>query len=243
MRKYSRDKEVYVRRFNEGSWSEEIQVSPNDVPNYEDHTEPAIAVYDGGAVICWSWDFHQPKGYTKQAAAPTIFVRSVNDNLQLGKPIAVSNKNIDVTPAIVVGDNKQLWCAWDSLSRKRQKTISINNIDISRGMSAGNARVLTEPAANVCSPCFAKGPGGRLTLLWSEKQGDKPWLLKRADFDGAKRQWSKAEIVKMEGNPRFCSATYDLHGRLWISYSVESEKGREIVVEKLEKVKKHVAKP
>jgi len=58
----SRDKEVFARRFRNGTLSKEVQISPTDVPSYEDHTDPAVALVGGRAMICWSWDFHQPKG-------------------------------------------------------------------------------------------------------------------------------------------------------------------------------------
>ena len=111
----SRDKEVYIRRWKDGNWSDEVQVSPTDVPWYEDHSEPAIAAYGNKAIVCWSWDYHQPKGYTKDAKEPTIFARGISDALKPGKIVAVSGKNIDVTPAIAVGKDGRIWCAWDSL--------------------------------------------------------------------------------------------------------------------------------
>lgn len=58
MAQWSRDKEIYLRRWSGSKWSDEVQISPTDVPQYEDHSDPAIAACDDGAVVCWSWDFH-----------------------------------------------------------------------------------------------------------------------------------------------------------------------------------------
>ena len=71
----SRDKEVYLRRFENGEWSREVQISPKDVPAYEDHTDPTVSAYRDGVIVAWSWDFHPPlKGYSRYAQNPTIFM-------------------------------------------------------------------------------------------------------------------------------------------------------------------------
>jgi hypothetical protein len=64
MGKYSRDKEVYIRKLENGQWSNEIRISPTDVPQYEDHSEPSISAYGSGVAIAWSCDFYPPNlGY------------------------------------------------------------------------------------------------------------------------------------------------------------------------------------
>ncbi|MHC4648740.1 MAG: S41 family peptidase, partial [Planctomycetota bacterium] len=233
MGRYSRDKEVYLRRLENGKWSEEIQISPTDVPQYEDHSDPAIAAYGNGAVVAWSWDFHPPnKGYPREAEAPTIFMRTVSDRMALGKISSVSGKNIDVTPALAVSESRQIWCAWDSLGRNQRKTLCIGNPRLGRDNPSNKVKALNKPAANVCSPCFAVSrTGGRLTLLWSEKTSDSQWVLKRADLDRS-NQWSNTVTVESEGNPRYCSAAYGHQGELWVAYSIETNNGSEVVAKK-----------
>ena len=115
----SRDREVYVRRNDGKNWSREIQVSPQDVPWYEDHSDPAIAPYADGVVVCWSWDYHRPKGYPDYAQDPTIFARTIGDDLNLGNPVVVSRRYIDTAPAVAVDPVGRVWCAWDSMWRSR----------------------------------------------------------------------------------------------------------------------------
>ncbi|MHC4736309.1 MAG: redoxin family protein, partial [Planctomycetota bacterium] len=230
MGKYSRDKEVYLRRLDNGKWSQEVQISPTDVPQHEDHSEPAISAYGNGVIVAWSWDFHPPnRGYSKEAESPTIFMRPVNDKMGLGKISSVSGKNIDVTPAVIVSGNRQIRAAWDSLGKNQRKRLCIGNPNIGRNNPANKIQSINNPVFNVCSPCFAGSPSGRLTLLWSETENGSRWRLKKADLDNNNR-WSIPTTVESEGNPRFCSASYNRQGELWIAYSGQTKQGRKIVV-------------
>ena len=109
----SRDKEVYVRRMERGTLSREIQVSPTDVSEYEDHSEPFIEAYGSGAIVGWSWDFHAPnKGYSSQGKTPTIFFRPISGSMKMGKIACVSGQNVDVTPSLAIGRDKKIWSYW-----------------------------------------------------------------------------------------------------------------------------------
>jgi hypothetical protein len=225
----SRDKEVYVRSFDGKQWSDEIQVGPKDVSEYEDHSDPVVAGLDDGALVCWSWDYHKPKGYPKNASEPTIFVRKITGELKLGKVLAVSTNAIDVTPVIGVSQGDRLWSAWDSLSDYR-KSLCVRQFTV-RGGGKGRSKKLSGDIWNVCSACFAAGgPDGLLTLIWSQTNDGRHWMLKRSDLAKRKTQWSKAVTIRSKGNPRFCSGAYDSNGDLWIACSVETEAGREVEV-------------
>lgn len=232
MRGRSRDKEVYVRRWDGQRWSAEIQVSPTDVPDYEDHCDPAIAGYEDGVIVAWSWDFHQPEGYTKQAEQPTVFLRRVSSDLNLSRAAAVSGRGIDMTPAVAVGADKRIWVAWDSLGG-REKAVCLKEASLGADGGTEEIRKPGGRVVNVCSPCFAAGANDVVTLVWSQTSDGKRWVLRRADFEAARNRWSDAKAVESEGNPRFCSAGHDSKGELWISYTVETDKGREIRVSKL----------
>jgi len=232
---YSRDKEVYLRKLENGKWSDELQISPTDVPQHEDHSDPAVSVCGNGVVVAWSWDFHPPnRGYSKEAEAPTIFLRTVSDRMALGKISSVSGKNIDVTPAVAASGNRQIWAAWDSLGWNQRKRLCVGNPHIGRDNPANKIQSLNKPVVNVCSPCFATSPTGHLTLLWSETEDGGRWVLKRADLD-TNNHWSIPTVVEFQDNPRFCSVTYSPQGRLWIAYSGRTKQGREIVVKNLSK--------
>jgi hypothetical protein len=234
----SRDKEIYVRKLKNGKWSGPVQVSPKDVPDYEDHTDPAIVADSEGVLVAWSWDYHRPKGYPKEPETASIFVRRVVGRPRAKEIRAISGTSVDVTPAVAIDGKGNLQFAWsclkwDGSKSKAAKAISIAALDIGL-KDKDKVEHKGEVAAgmmNVCTPDFASGDG-KLTLVWSQRQDGKKWVLKRADFDSEKISWSEAETLESEGNPRFCSADFDSKGALWIAMSVETENGREVKVKR-----------
>jgi len=233
MGRYSRDKEVYIRKYENGEWSDEVQVSPTDVPQHEDHTEPAITAYGGGVIVAWSWDFHPPnKGYSEQAESPTIFARGISGAMNLGEISCISGKNVDVTPCLVVSDDNQIWCAWDSLGRNERKQLCLSNVYPGRDSSTGEILSMSKMVANVCTPSLAAGMGGQLVLIWSETEDHTSWVLKRAVYDAGSKKWSEPQAIISEDNPRYCAAAYDYTGNFWLAYSAETKTGRKIIVVK-----------
>jgi len=236
MNGYSRDKEVYARRCDGAGWSDEIHISPADVPQYEDHTDPAILPYKDGVAVCWSWDFHPPRGYTGNARTPTIFLRTIDEDLKLGRMATVSGGNIDTTPAMAVDRDHRIWCAWDSLVRDRlsgssRKGLYFREADL-RGQDRGAmGENLSGLVKNVCTPGFASSSADAVALVWSESDMQGKWELRSTFFDGkSSHRWAKPGTVVSEGNPRFPAAAFDAGGQLWIAYSAETDKGREIQV-------------
>jgi hypothetical protein len=235
----SRDKEVYVRRWADNRWSAEVRISPTDVPEYEDHSDPAIAGLDEGAVVCWSWDFHRPKGYAYEAETPTIFARRVDAGLKPGRIVPISGRRIDVTPALGNCREEGIWCAWDSLGSERTlggygKTLCLKKASLGAASGRTESIRLGGPVVNVCTPAFAVGRAGAIALLWSETADGHNWVLKHAEFDPDRETWSKPETVESRGNPRFCSGCYDSAEQLWVSYSAESDNRTGIIVRKIQ---------
>jgi len=231
----SRDKEVYARRYDGTRWSDEIHVSPSDVSQYEDHTDPAIVPYDGGVAVCWSWDFHPPRGYTGSARAPTIFLRTIDEDLNLGRMTTVSGRGIDTTPAIAVDRQRAIWCAWDSLVRdsssgSTSKGLYVRAAELKRPDRGALGDDLSDRSKNVCTPCFAANSTRELTLVWSEADLQDRWTLKSAAYAHETKRWTPPRTVVAEGCPRFPASAFANDGRLWIAYSTETETGREIRV-------------
>jgi hypothetical protein len=227
----SRDKEVFVRTLKGGELSKEIQVSPTDVPSYEDHTDPGIAILGDQAVVCWSWDYHRPKGYTQEPETPTIFVRAVGADLRLGRPFHASGRAIDMVP-VLAAQGKGAWCAWDSLisgRSGRSKTLFVRRVEATG--CAGEPAALATGLEHICSPSFAPDPQGRMTLVWCQKKPDGTWELQKSTCD-AQGRWSEPQTLVTAGNPRYGSAVYDVQGKLWVSYAADTDKGRQIQVQR-----------
>jgi hypothetical protein len=237
MGQISRDKEVYLRKYSNGTLSEEIHISPSDVPVYEDHTDPSISVMNGQIFVSWSWDFHRPKGYTKDAKEPTIFARTVNQDLALSRPFNISGPRIDAAPVLSSVNNDNLWCAWDSLGPSQKDRTYRKNLYV-RALNAQDAVsqefAVAQDLVNVCSPCFAFDNAGNGVLTWSQSEDGKNWSLWKAGYDSSNDCWKEPVVVISEGNPRFGSCVYDNRGRLWIAYSVQTDKGREVAVKQVD---------
>jgi hypothetical protein len=238
MGRYSRDKEVYARRYDGREWSQEIRVSPTDVPTYEDHSDPAIAAFRHGAMVAWSWDYHRPRGYPQTASEPTVFVRSIGNDLRLDRPQVVSGHYIDTTPTTAVDGSGQVWCAWDHLGRNPvsgayRKELHVRRFDPASGSSSSTPHQQSAGLYNLCTPCFAVSPEGMVTLVWAETKDGEQWSLRKADFNPNEAGWPESETLVSEANPRFPSAAYDSKGNLWIAYSAETVAGREIRIKKL----------
>ena len=226
----SRGKRVCLRRFEHDAWSEEVEISPTDVPEFEKHFDPAIWPSENGVVVAWIWDFHPQysQGYSLFAESPTIFIRPVDQNMGLGRISSVSGKNIDLMPAVAISGNHQVWSAWDSQSGNLNKQICLANPAIGVNVAPDRIQVLDSNMKNVCTPTFVPKPDGGLTLLWSETQDGKQWMLRKMELDVARNHWSQPQLVQSQGNPRFASGTYDKQGHLWVAYSAETERGRRI---------------
>ena len=227
---YSRDKEVFVRTLRNETLSQEVQVSPTDVPWYEDHTDPTIALVGDQALIAWSWDYHRPQGYPPEPEAPTIFLRTVAADLTLGKPYHASGTTVDTVP-ILAAQSRTAWCAWDSLTltgATASKSLQLRRVNATACEVAPLS--LATGLEHLCSPCFAPGPQDRTVLVWCQKKRGGHWELWRSDCN-AQGQWSKPHPVVTTGNPRYCSAVFDSEGRLWVSYALDTESGRLIRVQ------------
>jgi hypothetical protein len=226
----SRDKEVFVRTLRNEALSQETQVSPTDVPDYEDHTDPALVLVGDRALVSWSWDYHRPKGYTQEPESPTIFLRAVDADLKLGKPFHASGRSIDMVPVLAVQD-KAAWCAWDSLilaGDSASKSLQVRRVK-DTGCDAETISLATG-LEHICSPCFALSPQGRMALVWCQKKRGGSWELRRSDCDD-QGQWSISQALVTTGNPRYGSATFDTQGHLWLSYTADTENGRQIKVQ------------
>ncbi|OHB85165.1 MAG: hypothetical protein A2Z38_12285 [Planctomycetes bacterium RBG_19FT_COMBO_48_8] len=235
--KNSRDKEVYLRKYSNGEFSEEIHISPTDVSSYEDHTDPSISIMNEQVFVSWSWDFHRPKGYTQDAKEPTIFARTISQDLALGKLFHISGHRIDAAPMLSSASNNNLWCAWDSLGQSQKEPVYRKTLYV-RSLNAHDATgkefAVAEDLVNVCSPCFAFDNSRKGVLTWSQSENGKDWSLWKAEYDSDSNCWKEPTMIISEGDPRFGSCVYDTQGILWIAYSVRTDKGREIAVKQVD---------
>lgn len=161
----SRDKEIYIKYLERGRWSAEIHVSPEDVPWYEDHSDPCLVALNDGVAVFWSWDYHRPKGYPAEPELPTIFMRSISPGPSLGVIHAISANTIDTMPGAALDNTGRLWCAWESIdwdkhARANRKSLLCRSIEVGSPLRKGahsHADAVQEASCSDTS-CLAHAP-------------------------------------------------------------------------------------
>jgi hypothetical protein len=235
---FSRDKEVYAKRLDDEGWSEEMRLSPDDVPTYEDHTDPAIAgLPGGGVVVAWSWDLHRtedPK-YARyheafHAEAPTVFGRRLSAD-GVGRLLFLGHVGIDGTPVLHARPDGAVWCAWIALSHGRAgiRRALVTSV-LPRGAVDRSRQMDVEfGVEDLAGPVFVE-QGDALGIVWASRSEGR-WRLKLAT--SVSRGWSTPRVIEEEGDPREPSVVRDVWGRAWIAYTREAGGGRRVVARPL----------
>jgi hypothetical protein len=225
----SRDREIYARRLDGTRLSQAIQISPTDVSIYEDHTDPGIIRMGKDMMVCWSWDYHQPKGYTTKALSPSIFARTINTELiPTSRAFHLSQRQIDMVPMLGYGAQEGAWCAWDSLvGGPNSKSLCVRSLTANTAI--GETLTISKGLRHLCSPCFAFSGEQDGVLVWCQTRDGQDWSLERSVLNPKNKQWSQPHTLALEGNPRYSSAVYDTKGQLWVAYSRETPRGRRVI--------------
>ena len=227
----SRDKEIYARYLEGSQWSKAMRISPEDVPDYEDHTDPVVAALGDAMVFAWSWDFHWPKGYSRVPDKPSIFLRKINFQGVLDRARAVSGPNCDSRPAIAVAPDGRIWCAWESASPAGGvKNVSFGAEDLAVAEDPGLGTNVSGPQKNICTPCLAISPQGTAAMVWAAVDAAGRWTLKQVTRSVKDPSWTSPRTIVDKGNPRFPSIAYTKDGKLNVAYTMDKENRREIEV-------------
>jgi hypothetical protein len=237
---HSRDKEIYARRFEDGAWADqELRLSPDDLPDYEDHTDPSIAPDpSGGVCVAWSWDMHETKiqeyrRYQEQyhADAPTIFGRRFGAGTDGESLLFLGHAALDYAPELYRSSNADLWCAWNSL----EYTGSGYGKSLYASRSACDESdrdqqyAVEKEVLDIGQPRFAE-TNGRLRLFWSSQDRRRKWILKTSTL--MNNEWSAPEVIDAKGDPRLVSLAPGKDGSLWMAYLRHKGAHSEIVVKK-----------
>jgi len=230
----SRDREVFVRCRANGAWQDARQVSPSDVPWYEDHTDPAIAMDAiGRKWIFWSWDYHPPKaGGRYRARSPSIFCRWVEKEI-MGEVEAVGeqDRSIDMWPTAARDAGGTLWCVWDRAGgkypagMKRQPAVSVL-----RGEGFSTVTPIPCDVSLSGSPMIAAWGRGKACVVWCAPSGRRRHVF-RSTYDG--KGWTPPRTVALEHDPWFPVIAADAEGTVWMAYSARTKDGWDVFLRKL----------
>lgn len=237
----SRDREIFVRYHDGTKWSDELQLSPTDVPAYEDHADPSVAADAGGNVwVAWAWDTH-PEAESWPFAptfGSTIFARQ----LRAGQPpsrlqmvamraqsiqAAMNNPTWAFLPEVYCrGD--QPWFVFESHSPESPNhACTVTRYEPDQGFPAPERLGLN--ATFVCTTRLVEDRTGRLVALWSAPAGEH-FAVHLAILDRT-GQWGDEKTVWADpkADVRFPTAAFDADNRLWVA-AVQTTLGHSGVV-------------
>jgi hypothetical protein len=237
---HSRDKEIFARFFDGEAWSEEMRLSPRDLPDYEDHTDPSIApAPDGGVCVAWSWDMHplQDDRYRRyrryqtrfRAEAPTIFGCGASADSGEGDLYFFGEASIDNAPELHAAAGGTLWCAFNALEPGYTKSLYASSC-APQTFDRGEQYAVERGVLDLCTPRFIEAKG-ELAMVWSSQDFEGAWSLKKSVYENGK--WSGPEIIEERGDPRFPAAACAKDGTPWLAFTEETGRGRRIILRKL----------
>jgi len=236
----SRDREIFARYHDGKAWSDEVQLSPTDVPNYEDHADPCIAADAGGNVwVAWAWDTHPEEG--KWPYPPTFGSTVFTRQLRAGQPPSqlqmVGMRAPSLSAAMrdpkwafvpeVYCRNDEAWFAFEAHKVGGEHAFAVVPYQPGEGFPAP-----TELGANrtfVCSPRLVGDGQGRIAAIWSAPAAEH-YVVHRADL-GSDGSWKEAGAIWSDpaADLRSAVGAFDGKGRLWLA-AVRTTLGKSEVV-------------
>jgi hypothetical protein len=232
----SRDREVFVARGGGGSFGEAIQVSPREVPAYEDHADPAVAADGkGGAFVAWAWDYHGTLPGKPPVDENSIFVRHVGRDGKTGPVLTAGfrgeGRARDYFPSIALGEGGLPFVGWDNSHQASagDKAVFVNRL---AGEDFG---VQTEAAANagpLCSPRVVADPAGEIHAVWGAlgPDGWAVWTRRVAPGDPT----PPVRLKVAAKTPRYPAPVFDSEGRLWVAVTDIGEREWKVRLERVD---------
>ena len=234
----SRDREVLVATLKGGGWSKPLQVSPREVPAYEDHADPSVfADGKGGAWVAWAWDYHGTLRQKVPVEENSIFARHVDRSLKLGEVLAVGYRGAgrarDYVPSLAVSAEGVPWIAWDNSHKAsvgpNAKAIFVNRL---AGKDFGEQSEAATSGGAIDSPRLIADTKGGLHLIWGQETGSGSELWARPV--GPKAMGEARKLAVRGKRPRYPAAAFDTAGKLWVAYTDAGASPWKVEVEPLD---------
>ncbi|MEO7297231.1 MAG: hypothetical protein ABI042_01495, partial [Verrucomicrobiota bacterium] len=200
--------QLWLRVQKNGDWSEGIAVTDGHGDLYKCSVTP-----DGkdGAWIFWSENNSWPK---QDLANFEIWARHY-ENGKLSKPVNLSNNaGNDVSPVATVDSAGRVWVAWQGA---RDNVFRILERHQKSDGSWTAEQKVSPQNINCWTPAIASTKkNGRVAIAWDTyDSGDYDIWVREFSSDKMNEAQPVANSDKYEARP---ALTYDLDGRLWISY-------------------------
>jgi hypothetical protein len=202
--------QLWLRVQKNGSWQKPIAVTPG----HGDLYKCAVTVDgEGRTWIVWA----ENKSWPKQPLANFEIWARTYEGGKLSDPINLSeNPGSDVNAVVTTDPNGRVWVAWQGA---RDKVFNILERHQNADGSWTAERVVSTQKGNCWTPAIAAtAKGGRVAIVWDTyDKGDYDVWVREFTADKAGEAMPVANSDKYEARP---ALTYDLDGRLWISYEL-----------------------
>jgi hypothetical protein len=202
--------QLWLRSQRNGAWTEPVAVSPG----HGDLYKCALTVDgEGRAWVFWA----ENKSWPREAMANfEIWGRSYQ-NGKLSEPIRVSeDKGNDVNPVATTDASGRVWVAWQAA---RGNVFGILERHQKGDGSWSSGRTVSTQTRNCWTPAIAATKqGSRVAIAWDTyEKGDYDVWAREFSGETAGESQPVANSEKYEARP---ALTYDLEGRLWVSYEL-----------------------
>ena len=202
--------QLWLRVQQNGAWSQPVAVTAGHGDLYK-----CSAAVDrkGRAWIFWS----ENKSWPKQDLANFEIWARCYETGKLSEPVNLSaNAGSDVSPVATTDGSGRVWVAWQGA---RQNVFRILERHQQADGSWSTERTVSTQNYNCWTPAIAAiAKGSRVAVAWDtyDKGDYDVWVREFADGKASAAQ-PVANSEKYEARP---ALTYDLDGRLWISYEL-----------------------
>jgi len=234
----SRDREILLVKSKGSAWSKPVQVSPKNVPTYEDHADPVVCGDGkGGAWVAWAWDYHGTLREKPPVDENSVFLRHVDKGMKMGPILAPGwrgeGRARDYVPSLAVTPDGVPWVAWDNSHKSSlgygAKAIFVNSL---RGDDFEDQSEAAAIPGTLDTPQLLLDPEGQVHLLWGQ-QTREGWKLCARCL--GPQETTKARKLKIEGKvPRYPTGCFDTGGCLWVAYTDTDSPHWKIHVEAIE---------
>ena len=202
--------QLWLRVQKSGVWSDPIAVTEGHGDLYKCSV---VADGNGGTWIFWS----QNQSWPKESLANFEIWGRHYANGKFSPPVNLSNHpGNDVSPVATRDTAGRVWVAWQGA---RENAFRILERHQTADGSWSPERVVSTQNLNCWTPAIASSEkSGRVAIAWDTYDtGDYDVWMREVSSDKLSEALPVANSEKYEARP---ALTYDLDGRLWISYEL-----------------------
>ncbi len=192
----SRDRDVFMRKYQKNKWSTEIRISPSK-PDFDDATDPVIICSGKDSVyVAYSYDYH-PGCYLQeeQAYGPTIFMQNVSKDFDENNQTLIGTKETtlkyvaDISPALCNDKKDNIWVCWDAHFDNYRSIFVKKSNQISETLLTDRTKVCINSFINV-------DHNDNPFIVWAQQE-PTGWVIAGSECKNS--YWSESKVLTKTG--------------------------------------------